>query len=681
MSFNSTDSTNHKNSLNLLNFDYVSLKIFSPEKIKEYSRGEVKNSETINYRTFKPEQGGLFCQRIFGPVQDYECSCGKFKRVKYKGVICDKCGVEITFSRVRRERMGHIELAVPIAHIWFFKNIPSRIGLILNISIKSLEKIVYYTNYIIINPGKTGLKFKQILTSSQYNELLNSYGLKAFVAKTGASALKELLKIIDFKYIVSKLNKDLKKLTSKQLKIKISKRLRILKSFLKSTNKPESLILENLPVIPPDLRPLVPLEGNKFATSDLNDLYRRVINRNNRLKNLLQLKTPEVILNNECRMLQESVDSLLDNSRRNKPFLTSFNRPLKSLSDMLKGKQGRFRQNLLGKRVDYSGRSVIVVDPGLNLHQCGLPTKMALILFEPFIINKLKTKGLVHTVKGAKKMIDQRFKKVINILHKVVKNHPVILNRAPTLHKLSIQAFEPILIGGDSIKIHPLVCSSYNADFDGDQMAVHIPLSVESIKECKKLMMSINNVFLSSNGNPVLSPSQDIILGLYYLTLNINKVGSPHTVSYNELLYKSIWKTHDFVLIENPDLNKRTLYGNSKKRNLLTTKGRFVFNCVLPKTIGFLNSPITKSKFIVILSHCYNLIGRKKTIVLLDIIKGLGFKYATKSGASISIFDMLIPTKKAVILKKNKSLVYEIEFKYEKGLINLSEKHNKIVEL
>ncbi|HUJ37296.1 MAG TPA: DNA-directed RNA polymerase subunit beta', partial [Hyphomicrobium sp.] len=500
-------------------FDCVSITVAAPDSIRSWSRGEVKNPETINYRTFKPEPNGLFCQKIFGPVRDYECACGKYKRIKYKDVICDRCGVEVTIARVRRERMGHIELAVPVAHIWFLKSMPSRLGLLLDMTARSLERVIYYENYMVTDAGKTPLEQKQLLTDNEYRQALDEYGDDAFTAKMGAEAVRDVLKGMDLGATVAELQEQMRATRSKQIKKKLSKRLKVIQGFIHSKARPEWMVLEVLPVIPPDLRPLVPLEGGRFATSDLNDLYRRVINRNNRLKNLLQLKTPDVIIHNEKRMLQEAVDALFDNGRHGRPVTGAGNRPLKSLSDMLKGKQGRFRQNLLGKRVDYSGRSVIVIGPELKLHQCGLPKKMALVLFEPFIIRRLKELGFVHTVRGARKMIEKKSPEVWDILEEVTKGHPVLLNRAPTLHRLSIQAFEPTLIEGEAIRIHPLVCTAYNADFDGDQMAVHVPLSLEAIMECKLLMMSTNNIFSPSSGKPILTPSQDIVLGAYYLTI------------------------------------------------------------------------------------------------------------------------------------------------------------------
>ncbi|MBV9733380.1 MAG: DNA-directed RNA polymerase subunit beta', partial [Verrucomicrobia bacterium] len=507
-------------------FDQVGISVASPDAIRSWSKGEVKNPETINYRTFKPEKGGLFCERIFGPTRDWECSCGKYKRIKHKGVICDRCGVEVTLSRVRRERMGHIELAVPVSHIWFYKCMPSRIGLMLDMSSRQLERVIYYEDYIVIDPGQTQLQKCQLLNEQEYREAQEQYG-ETFKAGMGAEAIKILLSQIDLRQLNLELEEAMNNTKSKQIRKKLAKRLKLVQGFINSHSRPEWMILDVLPVIPPDLRPLVPLEGGRFATSDLNDLYRRVINRNNRLKNLLQLKTPDVIIRNEKRMLQEAVDALFDNGRHGRAVTGAGNRPLKSLSDMLKGKGGRFRQNLLGKRVDYSGRSVIVIGPELKLHQCGLPKKMALVLFEPFIIRRLKELGYVHTVRSAKKMIEAQKPEVWDILEEVTRGHPVLLNRAPTLHRLSIQAFEPLLIEGEAIRIHPLVCTAYNADFDGDQMAVHVPLSVEAQMEARLLMLAPNNIFSPSSGKPITTPSQDIVLGCYYLTQEPRKTNQP----------------------------------------------------------------------------------------------------------------------------------------------------------
>src|SRR5512143_2940041 len=541
--------------------DYVGITVASPDAIRSWSKGEVKNPETINYRTFKPEKGGLFCERIFGPVKDWECSCGKYKRIKHRGVVCDRCGVEVTLSRVRRERMGHIELAVPVSHIWFFKCMPSRLGLILDMTARDLERVIYYEDYMVIDPGSTPLKQNQLLSEHEYREARETYGAEAFLAKMGAEAVRDALSQVDLGKQIDHLQQAMTETKSKQIRKKIAKRIKLLQGLLSSKSRPEWMILTVLPVIPPDLRPLVPLEGGRFATSDLNDLYRRVINRNNRLKNLLQLKTPEVIIRNEKRMLQEAVDALFDNGRHGRAVTGAGNRALKSLSDMLKDKSGRFRQNLLGKRVDYSGRSVIVIGPELKLNQCGLPKKMALVLFEPFIIRKLKERGLVHTVRSAKKMIERQVPEVWDILEEVTKGHPVLLNRAPTLHRLSIQAFEPQLIEGEAIRIHPLVCTAYNADVDGDQMPVHVPLAVEAQLEARLLMMAPLNIFSPSSGKPIMTPTQDITLGCYYLTAEprtprdarqrLMLLGSKSEVIFAYL--EGDLKTHTRLLLANPD--------------------------------------------------------------------------------------------------------------------------------
>src|SRR5580698_2684389 len=551
-------------------FDQVGITVASPESIRSWSNGEVKNPETINYRTFKPEKGGLFCERIFGPTRDWECSCGKYKRIKHKGVICDRCGVEVTLARVRRERMGHIELAVPVTHIWFYKCMPSRIGLMLDMSSRQLERVIYYEDYLVIDPGQTPLQKCQLLTEVEYREALEQYG-ETFNAGMGAEAIRALLCGCELAELQKELEEAMGTTRSKQIRKKLAKRLKLVQGFATSHTRPEWMILEVLPVIPPDLRPLVPLEGGRFATSDLNDLYRRVINRNNRLRNLLQLKTPDVIIRNEKRMLQEAVDALFDNGRHGRAVTGAGNRPLKSLSDMLKGKGGRFRQNLLGKRVDYSGRSVIVIGPELKLHQCGLPKKMALVLFEPFIIRRLKELGYVHTVRSAKKMIERQTKEVWDVLEEVTKGHPVLLNRAPTLHRLSVQAFEPQLIEGEAIRIHPLVCTAYNADFDGDQMAVHVPLSVEAQLEARLLMLAPNNIFSPSSGKPITTPTQDIALGVYYLTHGGKK--DPNDTRRLKLFSDMqevffCWderdvKLHERIRMKNPDYTRTTVYGDA----------------------------------------------------------------------------------------------------------------------
>ena len=669
--------------------DRVSITVASPDVIRSWSKGEVKNPETINYRTFKPEPGGLFCQKIFGPVRDYECACGKYKRIKYKGVVCDRCGVEVTVSRVRRDRMGHIELAVPVSHIWFLKSMPSRLGLLLNMTAKSLERVLYYEQYMVTDPGNTPLEEKQLLSDKEYREAQDEFG-DEFEAKMGAEAVRDVLGRIELEDELEDLYEQMHETKSKQIKKKLASRLKVTQGFIHSGASPEWMILDSIPVIPPDLRPLVPLEGGRFATSDLNDLYRRVINRNNRLKNLLQLKTPDVIIHNEKRMLQEAVDALFDNGRHGRAITGSGNRALKSLSDMLKGKQGRFRQNLLGKRVDYSGRSVIVIGPELKLHQCGLPKKMALILFEPFIIRRLKELGFVHTVRGARKMIESRSPEVWDILEEVTKGHPVLLNRAPTLHRLSIQAFEPVLIEGNAIRVHPLVCTPYNADFDGDQMAVHVPLSVEAIMEAKLLMMATHNIFSPSSGKPILTPSQDIVLGSYFLTMDPkgempeeNK-RLPLIASLEEALsamQEGVLNLHDWIDLANPDKGKDTQFGLAKKSVIRTTVGRVLFNTIWPPELGFFNAPALKGDLGNLILETFRLLGKSETIESLDRLKEMGFDMATKAGISIGIFDMIIPPEKQQRIEIARKEIDKIEDQFRKGIITRGERHNKIIDV
>ncbi|MCS7064366.1 MAG: DNA-directed RNA polymerase subunit beta' [Methylacidiphilales bacterium] len=670
--------------------DEVAISIASPEAIRAWSRGEVKNPETINYRTFKPEKGGLFCERIFGPTKDYECACGKYKRIKYKGVICDRCGVEVTQARVRRERMGHIELAVPISHIWFFKCMPSRLGLMMDMTARELERVIYYEDYMVVDPGQTPLQPKQLLSDKEYREAIAQYGEGSFVAKMGAEAVRDILKAIDLDDLIKRLSDEMAATRSKQNKKKLAKRLKLAQGFRDSGTRPEWMILEVLPVIPPDLRPLVPLEGGRFATSDLNDLYRRVINRNNRLKSLLQPNTPEVIIRNEKRMLQEAVDALLDNGRHGRPVTSSGNRPLKSLSDMLKGKTGRFRQNLLGKRVDYSGRSVIVIGPELKLHQCGLPKKMALVLFEPFIIRRLKELGQVHTVRSAKKMIERQENIVWDILEDVTKGHPVLLNRAPTLHRLSIQAFEPKLIEGEAIRIHPLVCTAYNADFDGDQMAVHVPLSVEAQLEARLLMLSTNNIFSPSSGRPITTPTQDITLGCYYITLMAKRQQHqeskrlPLFGSADEVLFahaEKLIQTHEPILYRNPDWGKKTPFGDPDSKLITTTAGRVIFNQVWPENLGFYNKTCGKKQLGEIILKCYQIAGHDATVKSLDKLKELGFSEATRAGISIGIDDMIIPEEKDRVIQKAHEQIAVVEKQYRSGAITEGERYNKIVDI
>ncbi len=676
-------------------FDQVGITVASPDSIRSWSKGEVKNPETINYRTFKPEKGGLFCERIFGPTRDWECSCGKYKRIKHKGVICDRCGVEVTLSRVRRERMGHIELAVPVSHIWFYKCMPSRIGLMLDMSARQLERIIYYEDYVVIDPQQTPLTKGQLLNEAEYREAQDQYG-EGFVAGMGAEAIKTLLTLIDLPDLRKELEEQMGTTKSKQTRKKLAKRLKLVQGFQTSHTRPEFMVLEVLPVIPPDLRPLVPLEGGRFATSDLNDLYRRVINRNNRLKNLLQLKTPDVIIRNEKRMLQEAVDALFDNGRHGRAVTGAGNRPLKSLSDMLKGKGGRFRQNLLGKRVDYSGRSVIVIGPELKLHQCGLPKKMALVLFEPFIIRRLKELGYVHTVRSAKKMIERQTPEVWDILEEVTKGHPILLNRAPTLHRLSIQAFEPQLIEGEAIRIHPLVCTAYNADFDGDQMAVHVPLSVEAQMEARMLMLAPNNIFSPSSGKPITTPSQDITLGCYYITLEPRQAATngkekdghgPRTSLFeyaNEVEFavaEGTLKTHDRIRFKNPDFGKKTIYGDSEKKVIDTTVGRVRFNQIWPTELGFFNKPAGKKQLSDIILRTYQAVGQAQTVETLDRLKDLGFREATRAGVSIGIVDMIIPNEKKTQLEGAYKQIGDIEKQYRRGIITEGERYNKIIDI
>jgi len=679
--------------------DYASITLASPESIRSWSHGEVRNPETINYRTFKPEKGGLFCERIFGPTKDWECSCGKYKRIKHKGVICDRCGVEVTLSRVRRERMAHIELAVPVSHIWFFKATPSRMGLILDMTMRNLERVLYYDNYIVVDAGDTPLKQKQLLSEEEYREACDNYGDHSFVAKIGAEGVRELLTKIDAAEMLVQLEEAMMNTRSKQTRKKLVNQMKVMEGFIKSNSRPEWMIMEVLPVIPPDLRPLVPLEGGRFATSDLNDLYRRVINRNNRLRTLLALKTPEVIIRNEKRMLQQSVDALFDNGRHGRAVTGPGNRPLKSLSDMLKGKQGRFRQNLLGKRVDYSGRSVIVVGPSLKLNQCGLPKKMALVLFEPFIIRKLKERGVVHTVRSAKKLIEKEVDDVWDILDEVTSGHTVMLNRAPTLHRLSIQSFEPVLIEGQAIQLHPLVCTAYNADFDGDQMAVHVPLSVEAQVESKSLMLATNNIFSPSSGKPVTTPTQDIALGCYFLTSDsqpymmerkfgkkkkkteerlriMNDLNEVHT-AYDE----GVVKLHDRIRYRNPDFQRETRNGDMDRSVITTTVGRVFYNEVWPASLGFSNKTATKNVTSGMIEQCYEVAGHNETVQVLDRLKNLGYEHATLSGMSIGLSDMIIPQDKSEMIGAARKEIEGVEGKYQKGLITEGERYNMIIDI
>ena len=671
------------------NFNFAGISIASPEKIKSWSSGEVKNPETINYRSLRPEKGGLFCEKIFGPTKDFECGCGKYKGIKYKKHICDRCGVQVISSKSRRERIGYIDLATPVSHIWFFKSIPSKLNLLLDIGSRDLERVIYYEGWLVIDPKNTNLKKYQILSNSEREILLTEYDKSDFDIEIGAFAIQKLLKKLDLQELESKIRLDINKCDNKILIKKLTKKLKLVESLINSKSRPEWMILDVLPIIPPDLRPLVQLEGGKFATSDLNDLYRKIIYRNNRLKYLLKAKAPGMILRNERRMLQESVDSLFDNGRHGKPVTGSNNRPLKSLSEMLKGKAGRFRQNLLGKRVDYSGRSVIVVGPELQLSQCGIPKKMALTLFEPFVIAQLRSDGHTNTIRGAKKIIENGDDVVWDILEKVTKGHPVLLNRAPTLHRLGIQAFDPILIEGSAIRIHPLVCAAYNADFDGDQMAVHVPLSDIAKIETKLLINSTRNIFSPSNGKPITTPSQDIVLGAYYLTLiknnNITDIDKIRKFSnFFELLnayeFKQI-NIHDSVCLLNPDYGKNTIWGNNDDKFLITTVGRCIFNEIWPDFLGFYNKIINKKSLNKMISDCYSYAGHDLTVDLLDKLKSLSYEYVTRSGFSISIADLKIPESKDEKIKVAKKNVDVIKRQYESDKITKDERTNKVIDI
>jgi DNA-directed RNA polymerase subunit beta' len=656
-------------------FEAIRIKLASPEKIRAWSYGEVKKPETINYRTFKPEKDGLFCAKIFGPVKDWECICGKYKRMKHRGVVCDKCGVEVIQAKARRERLGHIELATPVAHIWFLKGIPSRIGTLLDMTMRQLEKVLYFENYIVVDPGDTKLKKKELLTDEEYRKKVQEYGDR-FKAGIGAEAVRELLRDINLDALAKELRAKIHSSPSLGIKRKLTKRLRVVEAFRKSGNKPEWMIMDVIPVLPPDLRPLVPLEGGRFATSDLNDLYRRVINRNNRLKRLMELKAPSVIIRNEKRMLQEAVDALFDNGRRSRVLKAATKRPLKSLSDMIKGKQGRFRQNLLGKRVDYSGRSVIVVGPELKLHQCGLPKTMALELFKPFVFSKLEEKGHVTTIKAAKKMVERGEDVIWDCLDEVIREHPVLLNRAPTLHRLGIQAFDPVLVEGKAIKLHPLVCTAFNADFDGDQMAVHVPLSIEAQIEARVLMMSVNNILSPANGKPIATPTQDMVLGIYYLTKKKKGAkGEGRVFSGPE----EVRIAYDAGMLDEHAEIKVRMNGNLFD----TTVGRLILYEEVPEGIPFsmINKEMTKKDMGELIDFCYKKLGRKATVVFLDNIEKLGFKYATISGTSICIDDMHIPTKKSQFIKEAEQQVLEVQKEYAEGLITNGERYNKVIDI
>ncbi len=669
-------------------FDSIRIGLASPEMIRAWSFGEVKKPETINYRTFKPERDGLFCAKIFGPVKDYECLCGKYKRLKHRGVICEKCGVEVALSKVRRDRMGHIELASPVAHIWFLKSLPSRIGLLLDMTLRDIERILYFESFVVTDPGMTTLEKGQLLTDEQYYEAMEEFS-DEFDAKMGAEAVQQLMKSMDVDSEVARLREEIPQTNSETKLKKLSKRLKLLEAFVNSGNKPEWMILTVLPILPPDLRPLVPLDGGRFATSDLNDLYRRVINRNNRLKRLLDLNAPDIIVRNEKRMLQEAVDALLDNGRRGRAITGSNKRPLKSLADMIKGKQGRFRQNLLGKRVDYSGRSVIVVGPTLKLHQCGLPKKMALELFKPFIFGKLERRGLATTIKAAKKMVERETAEVWDILADVIREHPVLLNRAPTLHRLGIQAFEPVLIEGKAIQLHPLVCAAYNADFDGDQMAVHIPLTLEAQLEARTLMMSTNNILAPANGEPIIVPSQDVVLGLYYMTRErVNTHGEGMIFADADEVQRAYLtgavhlQARIKVRINDVEINED---GEKEYTTKIvdTTPGRVLLFNIVPEGLPFsmVNQKMAKKQISNILNACYRKVGLKETVIFADQLMYTGFEYSTRSGSSIGVNDFVIPDEKVTIIKQANDEVEEIETQYASGLVTQGEKYNKVIDI
>ena len=679
--------------MELNNFDALQIGLASPEKIREWSRGEVKKPETINYRTLKPEKDGLFCERIFGPIKDWECHCGKYKRVRYKGIVCDRCGVEVTKAKVRRERMGHIELAAPVSHIWYFKGIPSRMGLILDMSPRALEKILYFASYVVLDPKETPLLKKQLLNEKEYREAIDKFGEESFEAGMGAESVKKLLEQIELEQLSIELKEDLKTSTG-QKRIRIIRRLEVVESFRKSTNRPEWMVIDVIPVIPPDLRPMVQLDGGRFATSDLNDLYRRVINRNNRLKKLLDLGAPDIIVRNEKRMLQEAVDALIDNGRRGRPVTGPGNRPLKSLSDMLKGKQGRFRQNLLGKRVDYSGRSVIVVGPELQMYQCGLPKEMALELFKPFVMKKLVESGVAHNIKSAKRMVERVQNQVWDVLEEVITDHPVLLNRAPTLHRLGIQAFQPILVEGRAIKLHPLSCTAYNADFDGDQMAVHVPLSVEAQAEARFLMLAAHNILKPSDGKPVCVPTQDMVLGSYYLTIDKDGVLGEGKVfsSPEEVIMAYQLKDLD---IHAKIKVRITKYDNGEKRSGLieTTAGKILFNESIPQDLGFIDRSKPENEFKLevdflvgkknlgnIIDKCYLKHGPTKTSIMLDNIKAKGYHYSSVGATTVSTSDMTVPPEKKLLLGAAEEAVDKIEKLYRRGYISEDERYERVID-
>ena len=678
----------------LTNFDAIQIGLASPEKIREWSHGEVKKPETINYRTLKPERDGLFCERIFGPTKDWECHCGRYKRVRYKGVVCDKCGVEVTRAKVRRERMGHIELAAPVSHIWYFKGIPCRMKMLLDMSPRALEKVLYFAAFVVTDPGTTDLQYKQLLTDKEYREAQEKFGAKAFKAGMGAEAIKELLMQLDLVKLEGELKSEIEN-SSGQKRANAIKRLEVIEAFLKSGNKPEWIIMDVIPVIPPELRPMVQLDGGRFATSDLNDLYRRVINRNNRLKRLLELRAPDIIVRNEKRMLQEAVDALIDNGRRGRPVTGPGNRPLKSLSDMLRGKQGRFRQNLLGKRVDYSGRSVIVVGPELKMYQCGLPKEMALELFKPFVMKKLVEDGLAHNIKSAKRMVERVRTEVWDVLEVVIKDHPVMLNRAPTLHRLGIQAFEPVLVEGRAIKLHPLVCTAFNADFDGDQMAVHVPLSVEAQAEARFLMLASNNILKPQDGQPVVCPTQDMIIGCYYLTLQRDGEKGEGRAFSSEDEAVMAYQNGEITLQSKVRIRMEREWNGEKRRKIMETSlGRVIFNNAIPQDLGYVDRSVEENIFKLevdklvakgdlkgIVDRCYRRHGATTTSEVLDRIKALGFKYSTRGGITVGFQDITVPEKKPEILAAAEKEVDGIDNLFRTGLLSETERRSNVIKI
>ena len=678
----------------LTNFDAIQIGLASPEKIREWSHGEVKKPETINYRTLKPERDGLFCERIFGPTKDWECHCGRYKRVRYKGVVCDKCGVEVTRAKVRRERMGHIELAAPVSHIWYFKGIPCRMKMLLDMSPRSLEKVLYFAAFVVLDPGTTPLMYKQVLSDKEYRDAQAEYGPKSFRAGMGAEAIKELLQALDLEKLEEELRREIDN-SSGQKRSNAIKRLEVVEAFIKSGNKPEWIIMDAVPVLPPELRPMVQLDGGRFATSDLNDLYRRVINRNNRLKRLLELRAPDIIVRNEKRMLQEAVDALIDNGRRGRPVTGPGNRPLKSLSDMLRGKQGRFRQNLLGKRVDYSGRSVIVVGPELKMYQCGLPKEMALELFKPFVMKKLVEDAYAHNIKSAKRMVERVKPEVWDVLEGVIKEHPVLLNRAPTLHRLGIQAFEPVLVEGRAIKLHPLACTAFNADFDGDQMAVHVPLSVEAQTEARFLMLASNNILKPQDGKPVTCPTQDMVLGCYYLTLQRDGMKGEGKVFCSQDEAFMAYQMGEVTLQSKVKVRiEREWEGKKYRRVIDTSVGRLIFNDAIPQDLGYvprdtlddmfkleIDKLVVKKDLGKIIDRCYRKYGPTRTAEMLDAVKALGYKYSTRGGITVGFQDIQVPAEKKEIIAKAENEVAEIDNLFHAGMLSDSERRSYVIKV